>query len=104
VELLGTFLLVYNDAVFPVLVQGVFGGHQEFGYLDGSPGSRVTPGWGFRGLGPAEDCADHFIWHGYGTFMASLCCGKQLGAAKNATIHSGARRQRAAGGKATHQG
>ncbi len=28
--------------------------------------------------------------YGFGTYVASLCCGIRLGAAKNATVHSGA--------------
>lgn len=73
---------------FPHIVQGVFSAHEEFGHLDGAPGSRVVPEWGYMGLDPTEDCPQPLVYS-YGTYIASLCCGLQLGAAKNASIHAG---------------
>ncbi len=43
------------------------------------------------GIAPTTDCPDANIYYGFGTYAASLCCGLQLGVAKNATIHSGVR-------------
>ena len=51
---------------------------------------------------PLEDCEDAAIWVGQGTQAASLCCGLNLGPAKNATIYSGAAGQGSLPGYASH--
>ncbi|GAB4822994.1 hypothetical protein N2152v2_010040 [Parachlorella kessleri] len=71
-----------------IVSSGVRADHVEFGYLDGQPGTRVKPAWGYLGYKPLEDCPDSSLWFGYGTYVSSLCCGLRAGAAKNATIHS----------------
>ncbi|GAB4822983.1 hypothetical protein N2152v2_010029 [Parachlorella kessleri] len=71
-----------------ILSSGVRADHAEFAYLDGQPGTRVKPAWGYLGYKPLEDCPDSNYWFGFGTYAASLCCGLRLGAAKNATIYS----------------
>lgn len=44
------------------LMQGVLGTHQEFGYLNGTAGSRVQPYWALLGMNPLEDCQDASSW------------------------------------------
>lgn len=68
---------------------GIQADHKEFEYVDGAPGSRVKPMWGFNGLPPDEDCADGDAWYAFGTYAASLIAGQTVGVAKNATLYSG---------------
>jgi hypothetical protein len=57
--------------------------------LDGSPGTRIKPGWGYQGLDPLSDCADgSTLWYSFGTYAASLIGGLRSGVAKNVTIYS----------------
>ena len=39
-----------------IVSSGIQADHEQFGRSDGSLGSRVTAGWGFRGLNPLTDC------------------------------------------------
>lgn len=43
-------------------MQGVLSTHEEFGYLNGSNGTRVRPAFGFQGLDPTVDCPDASVW------------------------------------------
>lgn len=45
-----------------LISSGVRFDHQEFGYYDGSPGSRVYGSWGFNGTDPLQDCPDGPAW------------------------------------------
>ncbi|KDD71717.1 hypothetical protein H632_c4510p0, partial [Helicosporidium sp. ATCC 50920] len=69
-----------------MLASGVRASHAEFRRPDGS--SRVVPLFGVDGSDPAEDCADSWLWYGYGTYAASLAAGSNVGVAWNATVHS----------------
>lgn len=62
-----TMKLVLNLGCCAHFMQGVRADHEEFGYLDGSPRSRVRPAWGYLGNEPADDCEDAVLWFGYGT-------------------------------------
>lgn len=75
---------------FCLALQGVRGDHVEFEYLDGTPGTRAQPFWGFNDSNPLEDCPkDAGRYYGRGSYAASLCCGTSTGVAKGATIQSG---------------
>ena len=51
---------------------GIKFSHQEFGHMDGTPGSRAAPGFSVFGDNNSSDC------YGHGTHTAATVGGKPL--------------------------
>ena len=55
--------------------------HQEFGHMDGTPGSRAVPGFSVFGDNNSSDC------YGHGTHTAATVGGKNLDSAQSRSRH-----------------
>ena len=65
-----------------VIDTGIKFSHQEFGHMDGTPGSRAVPGFSVFGDNNSSDC------YGHGTHTAATVGGQHLDSANSGSCYT----------------